>query len=283
MKHEQSNRRRPIATVIAALAMTLVAPDGNASPKQPGVTDYLHNVQEQQAAVVKTQKLLADKLALREAEAKSRVRALYKLSRASFPRLWLESKERERVARWLGASRRITLRDRRELALLRDEISEAAAAAGRLIYASNKGNEDHVSLLPAAHSLPAPLADTKIIGHYGDYKFGSHKGPTRRVRLSRRVLLFSARPGDEVRSMASGKVRYVGPISGLGQAMIIDHQSYWVVLGHLADCRYALGDTMAAGAHLASAKGESVYLELRLARGEIGQVVDPEPLLSLSR
>jgi murein DD-endopeptidase MepM/ murein hydrolase activator NlpD len=231
---------------------------------------YAESVEAELAAVSKTQGLLADKLTVRQAEMKKRVRSLYKLSRGSFPRLWIEPKERRKVSQWLGAARRITNRDLDELQLLREEIEVASAAETRLKAVAG----DKVQM-PARRSLQAPLARTRIVARYGQFR-----GQSRRVRLRRRGLELAAVVGEEVHAPAAGRVRYAGPISGLGQGIILDHDGYLSVLGHLEGASPELGQEVEAGAVIARAAQERLYLEVRVVAGSVGRAVDPAPLLA---
>jgi septal ring factor EnvC (AmiA/AmiB activator) len=231
---------------------------------------YQKSVEAELKAVSKTQGLLADKLSVREGEMKSRVRAIYKLSRASFPRLWIEPEERRKVAQWLGAARRIATRDQNEIRLLHEEIDVANAAEARL-----KAIEDErLRGAIAPRSLHAPLARTQVLGAYGEYK-----GPTRRVRLRRRGMLLKARVGEEVHALADGVILYRGNISGLGEAIIIEHEGYCSILGHILPRDWKIGDAVTSGSVVADAATDKLYLEVRLTIGSVGKSVDPRPLL----
>jgi septal ring factor EnvC (AmiA/AmiB activator) len=265
------------AVIAAALFLGPVSSLGAPKSSRSTVKEqarFQASVEAELVSVTKTQGLLADKLAVREAEMKQRVRAMYKLSRASFPRLWIEPDERRNVAQWLGAARRITNRDLDELKLLHEEIEVADAAQVRLQAATT----ETLAPVPKRRSLHSPLASTKIVAGYGDYK-----GPSRRVRLRRRGLELEAVQGEEVRAPAKGRVRYAGPISGLGQAIILDHDGYWSVLGRLSTIELQEGAEIAANAIVGHAAGERLYLEVRLAIGSVGRAVDPTPLLHKSR
>lgn len=259
-------------SLVAALSL-LATPStgfGESRSAQRQQAHYQESVRAELAAVGKTQGLLADKLTVRQGEMKKRVRALYKLSRGSFPRLWIEPKERRKVSQWLGAARRITNRDLDELKLLHEEIAVADAAETRLKAVAG----DQVRM-PARRSLQSPLARTKIISRFGEYRSAS-----RRVRLRRRGIELAAEPGEEVRSLAAGRVRYAGPISGMGQGLILDHDGYLSVLGHLKDgADLTLGDEVEASALLGHAAQEKIYLEVRVLVGSVGRAVDPAPLI----
>lgn len=237
---------------------------------KPARQTVQEQIQAQQASVAKTQELLSDKLATREQQMKQRVRAMYKLSRASFPRLWIEPEQRQAVAKWLGAARRITRRDLAELKLLHEEIRVADRAESRLAVEQ----EQPVAALPSRHSLRWPVSEHKISAGYGRYR-----GPSHRVRLRRRGVELTSQVGETVYTPAAGNIRFVGPISGLGMAVIVAHEGYWSILGHLQDVQYKAGDTIGQDASVALAASTAVYLEVRVAVGALGQVVDPTPLL----
>ncbi len=221
---------------------------------------------EQLTKVAKTQGLLAQKISDREAEMRARVRVMYKLTRSSWPRLWFEPKARHDVAQWLGAVRRIRNRDRLELQLLQDEITVANAAQERL----------ESSLLASAslpESLPRlawPLKEPTVA-----QGFGLYKGPSHRVMLRQRGIQLASSLGEEVLSPQKGRVRYVGGISGLGTAVLIDHEGCITILGHLQSPAIAAGQQVEEGSLIARAAGNRVYMEVRLVTGDIGHVIDP--------
>jgi septal ring factor EnvC (AmiA/AmiB activator) len=246
------------------------SPSIAASDEVAQQSQYRRSMAAEQAAVKKTQGLLADKFAARQAEMKQRVRALYKLSRASFPRLWIDAEERRKVAQWLGAARRITTRDQDELRLLQEEIDVANAAQARLHAIENHS----IAVAIPRKSLLSPLARTKIVGAYGEYQ-----GPSRKVRLRRRGVELKARIGEEVKALAPGRVVYVGPVSGLGQVVIVEHDGYISLVGRVQVQPLQPGDLVPAGGLVGHASGTEVYLEIRLQIGSVGQTVDPEPLL----
>ncbi len=223
------------------------------------------------AAVEKTESLLGDKYSVRRAETHQRVRALYKLSRSGWARLWFDAGERRAALLRREAAHRILRRDFRELALLRQEIAAAAAAEKRL-----KEERDQASKvrLPARGSLLAPVAGP-VLSRFGDYRHGvSH------ARLTRRGIELRSSAGQDVRAPASGEVRYAGAVRGLGNAVIIAHDGYYSVIGELAELKVGLGEPIERGAVLGSAAGRRVYVEVRLALGGGGQPIDPQPLFA---
>lgn len=248
---------------VVLLPVLLSATIADAQPSQ-----HTDRVRAKLEAVTKTQEMVRVKIDARESEMRERMRALYKLSRSSFPKLWLKSGARQDTARWLGAARRIASRDISELALLRDELALANAAEHYL----EAQREQEVPKAPRKDSLLRPIAHSKIVGAFGDYKLN------KRLRLHRRGVQWSARKGRTVQAVAKGTIRYVGPISGLGTGLVVDHGDFWVILGHLQEPAAEVGDQVERGTAIAEADGSVIYLELRLAVGQAGHAIDPTPM-----
>ncbi len=268
-------RRWPLLLVVSALLATLPASSSQASPSGDSL-EQDEAVALQIVAIEKTQGMLRDKYALRKAEMRKRVRALYKLSRASWPRIWFEPEVRQNTSRWLGAARRIASRDIAELQLLDNEIDIANRDEERLRHLGEtvQGKEP-VSRM----KLRRPVSGAKIAAAFGDYD-----GPTRRVRLRRRGVLLSVHRGELVSAPADGRVRYLGPISGLGQGMIIEHSlaegiTELSVIGNLASPRVALGAELSTGEAIAKTASDALYLEHRVGSMAESWAVDPAPLL----
>lgn len=221
------------------------------------------------AAVEKTAELLDEKYSDRKQETHQRVRALYKLSRSGWARLWFDAGERRAALLRREAAHRILSRDFRELALLRQEIAAAAAADERLHQERDQASKVR---LPARGSLLAPVAGP-VLSRFGDYRYG-----VSRSRLTRRGIELRSSTGEDVRAPASGEVRYAGAVRGLGNAVVIAHDGYYSVIGQLSELKVALGSTVERGEVLGSAAGRRIYIEIRLALGGGGQPIDPQPL-----
>lgn len=218
-------------------------------------------------AVAKTEGLLDSALAEREATARQRVRALYKLSRAGDGPLWVDREARERRVRWRGAARRIISRDLAELALFREERAVAARARARLEALAP-------APLPAEGSLTAPVPGAIVAGP------GLYRHRRSRAELSRRGALLRSAAGQEVVAPADGRIAFAGPLRGLGQAVVMDHGDFYTVVGHLQTAEVSPDDAIARGQRLGSAAGTRVYLEVRRRAGPGGEPVDPAPLLA---
>lgn len=264
------------AGLLLVAANIFMAPSSSASGSKQSSGDeaaqvrYAETIALEQTSLRKTHVLLHDKLELREAEMKRRLRAIYKLSRANWPRLWFEPEARRERARWLGAARRIAMRDVQEIDMLHHEIDLANRAEARL--------KEEASLVPSPsprpRSLQWPLEDSKVVREYGEYD-----GPSHRVKLRSRGVLLKSEAGQFVAPVAPGRVRYRGPIRGLGSALIVEHEGLVSVVGNLRNIKVDVDETVNGKTILGEASGESVYLELRVVVGQRGQSIDPEPLL----
>ena len=83
---------------------------------------------------------------------------------------------------------------------------------------------------------------------------------------------------------AAGRVRYLGPISGLGQSLIIEHgpaeaPTSLSVLGGLKDSQVQLASELESGQPVASALRDELYLEHRVGTLARSRPIDPAPLL----
>ncbi len=233
-------------------------------------TQHTKTIERQKQALDKTQVLLADKLMVRQQEARRRTRAMYKLSRANWPRLWFEPEARRESSRWLGAARRIALRDVREIAMLHHEINLADRAEQRLEEESTLV----VPTLPLANSLQWPVSDSSIVQAVGEYK-----GPSHRVKLRSRGIRLSTTPGQVVLPVAAGHIRYSGQIRGLGNSLIIDHGRWVSIMGNLKSVVLKVDDEVTPVMTLGKASVDTLYLEIRLKVGASSQILDPAPLL----
>ncbi|MCP4444583.1 MAG: peptidoglycan DD-metalloendopeptidase family protein [Myxococcales bacterium] len=264
------------AGALLAVSVALIAPGYGVSATKASKRDvaaaarYTEHLQRERESLAKTQGLLTEKLEIREGEMKRRLRAIYKLSRANWPRVWFEPEARRESARWLGAARRVAMRDVREIDMLHHEIDLADKADTRLIEESTL----EPAASPKQRTLQWPILESKIVRGYGEYK-----GPSHRVKLRSRGVRLASEAGRGVSPVATGRVRYVGPIRGLGTSLIIEHGDLVSITGDVENPTVRAGDPVKRGQELAVASGDSIYLELRLVVGQRGQSIDPEPLL----
>lgn len=264
------------AGILLSAAVMLAVPESNVDASKSSRRDvaalarYTEVIRLERNSLLKTQGLLDDKLTLRQAEMKRRLRAIYKLSRANWPRLWFEPEARRESARWLGAARRVAMRDVREIDMLHVEIELAERADLRL----KRESQLAPAASPKRHSLQWPLEESEIVQSYGEYR-----GPSHRVKLRSRGVRLASVKGQSVVPVSSGRVRYRGPIRGLGISLIIDHGGLTSIIGNLGAVNVDVGTTVTRETVIAEATGESVYLELRLSVGQRGQAIDPAGLL----
>lgn len=127
-------------------------------------------------------------------------------------------------------------------------------------------------------SLPRPVPG-KIVG-----RFGRHFDKDLQLELERKGLELRAKGGKPAKSIAPGKVAYVGALPGYDQVVVIDHGGgYLTMTGRLLDVQVHAGDELEAGTVLGrvapappdASLGTTVYLELR--HGE--RPIDPTRFL----
>jgi septal ring factor EnvC (AmiA/AmiB activator) len=220
---------------------------------------------------------LQDQANERRAEVKRRLRALYKLSNGGYLRLVAGAASVEELDQRRIALGRVVARDLEELAAVRDEARELDAEQARrkeaLAHALDVGAEvaladvaDATGLQLKQGRLARPVAGA-VVG-----AFGVHKDATLGVQVTRRGIELRSRPGELVRAVAAGHVRFVGDVPGLGRGLAIDHgDGYVSLLAHLGAIHCAAGDIVGDGDVVAEAASSSIYLEL--AQG--GTPMDP--------
>ncbi len=232
---------------------------------------FATSIDERLRVVEKTSAILDDKLLLRQHLLHGRVRALYKLSRGGFTRLWMEPSARQSLVIRRAAAKRILRRDIHEIALLEWEIENARNARQRL----NRSSRASIPELPARRSLARPTKRGSIKA-----KFGKFEHSRSRAKLTRRGVEISSKVGEPVVAASDGTIRYLGPLRGLGQCVVIEHQGFFTIVGRIEAITVAEGDKVERRQPIAVAVGRTVYLEVRLALGAGGFPIDPRPLLA---
>jgi septal ring factor EnvC (AmiA/AmiB activator) len=99
----------------------------------------------------------------------------------------------------------------------------------------------------------------------------------------RNGIEIAATPGDSVRAVARGQVRYAGWFRGYGKIVIVDHGGgYFTVSGHLSDIFVEVGDvvegadTLGSVGDTGSLRGAGLYFEMRSG----AQPLDPADWLT---
>ncbi len=220
---------------------------------------------------------LSDQANERRDEVKRRLRALYKLSNGGYLRLVAGAASVEELDQRRVALGRVVARDLDELVAVRDEARELdgeqarrkEAIARALDYGAQVALADvagATGLQLKQGRLARPVLGPVVGG------FGVHKDSALGIEVARRGVELRSRPGELVRAVAAGRVRFVGDVPGLGRGVALDHgDGYVTLLAHLGTLHCAVGDEVGDGDVLAEAAGSSVYLELSQA----GTPIDP--------
>jgi len=256
---------------ILAAAFTLVALVASARAdrkKAPAVDGLRTQLSAQLAAEAETiGKALATvtgKLADADALRAKHFAAAYRLVRDRRA----DDDDRMTVARRRAAAQLLLERDHAERALLADEVQHLEDAAARIA-------RDQASL---AEIAAPPLLLRPARGAIAR-RFGTLVHERSKATLTRRGIDIDVEEHAEALVPAAGVVRYAGPIRGLDNGVILDHGSYYTVVGKLGDIAVPVGAKLARGDRLGRAARQRIYLEVRVKLGPGGLPIDPEPLL----
>lgn len=147
--------------------------------------------------------------------------------------------------------------------------ADAAAASrppGFLSRLFNDGDSDRFAA--SRGTLPVPVAG-KVVANYGQQhkSGGTYRG-----------VILRATHGAPVRSVAPGRVSFVGNVPGLGNTVIVSHGSrFHTVYARLGSLGVKEGDEVAGGARVGELpdNDSDMHFELR----DQGKAVDPVPWL----
>ncbi len=254
--------------ISALLGLSMLVAAAHAAPPRELRAEVDAALEAQLRVLERTEALLRDKLDSRRQDVRRRARTTYKLLRAGSAPLWVDARERGRTVRRRAAARRILVRDLYETELLVDELDTVLSARARL-------QRDRARLealtLPAPASLHPP-AEGRIVRRFGTYTHGSG------ALLSSSGIELRVSPGAQVRAPSAATVVYAGPLRQLGFGVVLDHGSYYTVLGRVQPTAQA-GAHLARGAIVGTATADSLAFEVRLKVGAGGTPIDPAPLL----
>ena len=251
--------RRDAAALAVAAALTAAV----AAPVTAQADDALaHQLDDEAAAIDRALATVTEKLGAADATRGKRARAAYRALHTA------PGDDAMTVARRRAAAHLLLERDAGERALLVDEADRLQVARGRIV---GELAELPSVALPTALIRPAP---GQIARHFGTLAHERSK-----ATLSRRGIDIEVEDRCAVVAPAAGTVRYVGPIRGLDQGVIIDHGGFLTVLAKLGDVALPVGASIAAGDRVGRAARHRVYLEVRVKLGPGGLPIDPEPLL----
>jgi septal ring factor EnvC (AmiA/AmiB activator) len=178
---------------------------------------------------------------------------------------------------------------RATLAAVRGErqIHERAAAEAD---AQGRKLAEFIEALPTSRTGSAPYTGFASLrgrlprpaGSRIDVGFGKVVDPRFRTVTVQKGVDIAARRGEEVLSVAPGRVVHAGWFKGYGNLVIVDHgEGFHTLVAHLASMTAAAGEDVGAGAMLGtvgdtgSLKGAYLYFEIR----EHGKPLDPRAWL----
>jgi murein hydrolase activator len=255
---------RTSSLIVAAFAATSLA-SASAAPGFPGFDDEI-------AAARRAESQLRSKVEDNEATLRSRVRTLYKLEAFGDLPFWVDDGARADALATRGAARRVILRDLEERKILRAELAAAQADVSRLVDAAERARFS-AAQAPRDGFFLRPV-DGDVVA-----SFGSYNDERTHLHLLRRGVELHAHSRNVIAS-ASGQVRWVGKLRGLGTVVIVDHgEGLTSITTGLSDAGVQVGDLLAAGDPVGRAAGSRVGFEVR--RG--GRAIDPFPLLAARR
>ena len=277
--------RAPLAVACVLLGGACLVVDSAASGNRP--PEALEAERRSQAAeldhLIRRADALSSSLVERRRHLRQRLRALYKLSHGGYMRLFLGAETPAQMFSRRDAAERILRRDLDELSAVHDEVAELGGLRERLRLSEKRAaeleveaREERPSGLAARGALRSPvkLRGPVVAG------FGPYRDPSSNLEFTRDGVLLPTSAGDLVRSPASGVVRHIGDLPGLGKCIIFDNGDGWATLvGHLAEVRTVENRRVAAGEPIATAATDAVELQL----SESGIWLDPLPYLGLPR
>jgi murein hydrolase activator len=259
---------RPLVGLALVAGVTLAGGSATAGRPPEAVDGDRANAEAEVHDLERRERALQDQQAERRQRLKQRLRALYKLSNGGYLRLVIGAASVDQLDARRSAASRVVARDLEELAAVRAEEQELDVEQARrkeaLAHALDFGSQ--VALADVAQAsglqrrqgrLPRPVAGAIVVG------FGPHKDPQTGLMLARRGVEMRSRAGEPVRAIASGRVRFVGDVPGLGRGVAIDHGDGYVTLtAQLGELKCAVGDEVGDGDVVAIAGGANVYFEL---------------------
>jgi septal ring factor EnvC (AmiA/AmiB activator) len=246
------------AAVVAVVAATLAA----LAPRARADDGLAQQLDDEAAAIDRALATVTEKLTAADDTRGKRARAAYRALHTA------PGDDAMTVARRRATAHLLLEHDTGERALLLDEASRLHAARGRIT-----GELAELPSIARPTELVRP-APGQIARHFGTLAHERSK-----AMLSRRGIDIEVEDRVAVVAPAAGTVRYVGPIRGLDQGVILDHGAFLTVLAKLGDVALPVGASIAAGDRIGRAARHRVYLEVRVKLGPGGLPIDPEPLL----
>jgi murein DD-endopeptidase MepM/ murein hydrolase activator NlpD len=246
----------------------VVARDARPRAPRDAIMDQLAGEAEtvQHAAAI-----VADKLNAADATGLAHLRAAVRVLHAP---LATDASDADRMtaARRHAVARLITRRDTAERTLLADELDHLAGAAKRVTDDTTRAPQIE---LPESIGWPIARGPVTVAR-----KFGAFAHERSHAQLSRRGVDLDVADRAPVVASADGTVRYAGPIRGLDDGVIVDHGTFYTVVGKLAAPNLPVGATVHRGDRIGRAARHRVYFEVRVKLGSGGIPIDPEAVLA---
>lgn len=270
-------RVRWIAAGLVTLAALVATAYANEEPRAQRRQDHAEPARDPReqlaqqlgdevATIERALAAVLEKLATADAARATRLAAAYRVLRAP------AHGDAMGAARRLAAARLLVARDLAERGLLASEADQLRVAAARI---ANDAQRLPRVTLPGSIKKPAkgPVIRT----------FGTYEHERSKTVLSRRGIDIEVDARSPVTAPAAGTVRYVGPIRGLENGVILDHGDYWTVLGKLGEIAVPVAANVRRGDRIGRSALHRVYLEVRVKIGPGGLPIDPEPLFAEPR
>jgi septal ring factor EnvC (AmiA/AmiB activator) len=214
---------------------------------------------------------LDEQLRGRQRTLRRRLRALYKMSQGGAFRLVIDAQSLAELDERVTASQRVIARDLDELAALDEEVAELARDRTRRTTelardADTRDPTIATGLLRFRGALTRPVPGPINIGMQR-VRVREPRAGAPALEVPRRSVELVADAGERVRAVASGTVRWIGELDGVGRALILDHGEHYVsVTGRLARVQARLGARVREGDVIGIASGPSVSFELTEGR-----------------
>jgi septal ring factor EnvC (AmiA/AmiB activator) len=214
---------------------------------------------------------LEEQQTVQRARLRQRLLALYKLSNGGLVRLLAGATSVAELDARREAVSRVVARDLAELASLREEARELDLEQARRKEALARAIElgSQVALADVADATGLQLRQgrlTRPVAGAIAGSFGLARDPALGVELVRQGIELRSHAGEPVRACASGHVRWIGDVPGLGRGLAIDHgDGYLTLTARLDDIAPAVGDQVSEGMRLGRATGPTIYFELAQA------------------
>lgn len=129
---------------------------------------------------------------------------------------------------------------------LQERIAEAIAQE---LAANSADNNDETLEISSKDfekyrgKMNSPLANSRIIDTYGVHNHPTQAG----VKIDNKGVNLEAKANENVRVVASGEVRKIFKVAGMGASILVRHGQYITVYSNLTTVQVTVGDTITGG------------------------------------